>query len=84
MSNDTQNPQIDFSKIAIGGGIGGALIAIGSVSIILLGLPELGYFLGGAIALGCAIAVVLHFAHHSAHPRNPAAHGGTNFYGLTR
>ena len=80
MSNDNQNPQIDFSKIAIGGGIVGALITVGSISIILLGLPELGYFLCGAIALGGAVALVLHLVHS----RNPAAHDGTTFHGITR
>ena len=80
MSNDIQNPQIDISKIVIGGGIGGALVAAATVLIILLGLPELGYFLGGAIVLGSVIALTLHFAH----PRNPAAHSSTTLHGLTR
>ena len=64
MSDETQNPQISISKIPMGSGIGGALAAIASVLIILLGLPELWYFLPGSLALGCVVALVLHFIHH--------------------
>jgi hypothetical protein len=64
MSDETQNPQINISKIPMGSGIGGALAAVGSVLIILLGLPELWYFLPGSLALGCGVALVLHFIRH--------------------
>jgi hypothetical protein len=67
MSDETQNPQINISKIPMGSGIGGALAAAASVLIILLGIPRLWFFIFGAIALGCAIALVLHFVRH----RNP-------------
>ncbi len=80
MNNDTQNPQIDISKIVIGGGLGGALVAAATVLIILLGLPELGYFLGGAVAFGSAIALVLRLARS----RTSAAPRGTSLHLLTR
>ena len=64
MSKETPNPQINISKIPMGSGIGGALAAIGCMLIILLGLPELWYFLPGSLALGCGVALVLHFIHH--------------------
>ena len=64
MSNETQNPQINISRIPLGSGIGGALAAVASVLIILLGLPELWYFLPGSLALGCVVALVLHFIRH--------------------
>jgi hypothetical protein len=67
MSNEEPTPQINSSKIPIGSGIGGALAAVASMLIILLGLPELWYFLPGSIALGCIIALVLHFIRY----RNP-------------
>jgi C4-dicarboxylate transporter len=44
-----------------------ALAAIASLVIILLGLPELWYFLPGSMLLGCVIALVIHFIRH----RNP-------------
>lgn len=61
MRAETRNPQINISKIPMGSGVGGALAAVASVSIILLGLPELWYFLPGSLALGCVVALVLHF-----------------------
>ena len=67
MTDETQNPQIDMSRIHIGSGVGGALAASASVLIILLGLPELWYFLFGALAIGCGVALVLHFSRHK-HP----------------
>jgi len=70
MSDQTQNPQINISKIPMGGSVGGALAAIGCMLIILLGLPELWYFLPGSLALGCGIALVLHFVRHK-NPGDP-------------
>ncbi|MBZ5677326.1 MAG: hypothetical protein LAP61_24040 [Acidobacteriia bacterium] len=61
MSDEIQNPQINISKIPMGSGMGGALAAVASVLIILLGLPELWDFLPGAVVVGCRIACVLHF-----------------------
>lgn len=70
MSDETQNPQINISKIPMGSGIGGALAAIASVLIIVLGLPELWYFLPCSLALGCVVALVLHFKRHK-NPGDP-------------
>jgi hypothetical protein len=67
MKDETENPQINISKIPMGSGIGGALAAVASIVIILLGLPELWYFLPGSMLLGCIVALVLHFMRH----RNP-------------
>jgi hypothetical protein len=64
VNTETHNPQINISKIPMGSGLGGALAAIASVLIILLGLPELWYFLPGALAVGCGVALVLHFIRH--------------------
>jgi hypothetical protein len=64
MTDETLNPQINISKIPMGSGIGGAFAALACILIILVGLPELWYFLPGSIALGCAVALVLHFIHH--------------------
>ena len=62
--DETPNPQINISKVPIGSGIGGALATIACMLIILLGIPRLWFFISGAIALGCGIALVLHFIRH--------------------
>jgi hypothetical protein len=64
MTDDPQNPQINISKIPMGSGLGGALAAVGCILIILLGLPELWYFLPGSLMLGSLVALVLHFIRH--------------------
>jgi len=64
MRDEPQNPQINIAKIPMGSGIGGALAAVASILIILLGLPELWYFLPGSLALGCGVALALHFIRH--------------------
>jgi len=64
MTDETETPQINVSKIPMGSGLGGVLAAVASVFIILLGLPELWYFLPGSLLLGCVVALVLHFIRH--------------------
>jgi hypothetical protein len=59
MSERTPNPQINISKIPGGAGIAGALFAIGSMLIFLIGIPRLRYFFVAAIILGCGIALIL-------------------------
>jgi hypothetical protein len=54
-----ERPQINVSKIVIGGGAAGAIFAIGSMLIFLTGLPMLRYFFAGAIVLGCLVALML-------------------------
>ena len=63
MSENTPNPQINISKIPGGAGIAGALFALGSMLIFLIGIPRLRYFFIAAIVLGCAIALILRFVH---------------------
>jgi len=57
-------PQINVSKIPVGGGIAGALFTVISVLIFLIGIPALRYFLLAAIVLGCGVAIILHFIRH--------------------
>jgi hypothetical protein len=64
MSQGTPNPQINVSKIVAGGGIAGALFAVISTAIFLIGIPALRYFLPAAIILGCLVALVIHFKRH--------------------
>jgi hypothetical protein len=62
--DDSPNPQINVSKIAVGGGIAGAIFTAGSMMIFLLGIPLLRFVFPAAIVLGCAVALVLHFVRH--------------------
>ena len=64
MRESTPNPQINVSKIPGGGGIAGALVAISSLLIFLIGIPALRYFLPAAIVLGCGVALIIHFIRH--------------------
>jgi len=57
---------ITMHRIAFGGGIPGLVFTVGSMAIFLIALPQLWFFLGLAVALGCAVAAVLSFAHRHA------------------
>jgi len=64
MREEATRPQINASKIVFGGGIGGAIFTVGSMLIFLIGLPVLWYLFPAAIAVGCGVALVLHFSGH--------------------
>lgn len=64
MKEDTSNPQINASRIPIGGGIAGAFCAAASMVIFLIGIPVLRYLFPAAVILGCGVAIVLHFMRH--------------------
>ncbi len=66
MREDNQNPQINISKIKVGGGIIGAVFTLGCMAIFLIGLPVLWYTFPAAVVLGCGVALVLHFRRHEA------------------
>ena len=61
MPDPTPTPQINVSKIPGGGGVAGALFAVISMLIFLIGIPALRFFLPAAILLGGAVALVIHF-----------------------
>lgn len=64
MPQQTPSPQINVSKIVVGGGIAGAIFAIGSMLIFLIGIPVLRYIFPAALVLGCGVSLVLHFMRH--------------------
>jgi hypothetical protein len=64
MNQVASRPQINLSKIPVGGGIAGAIFALGSMLIFLLGIPVLRYVFPAAVVLGLAVALILHFARH--------------------
>jgi hypothetical protein len=57
-------PQINVSKIPGGGGIAGAMFAVISIVIFLIGVPLTRYMLPAAIVLGGGLALILHFVRH--------------------
>ena len=66
MREDTQRPQINMSKLAVGGGIAGAVFTAGSMLIFLTGIPVLRYIFPAAMAVGCGVALILHFMRYEA------------------
>ena len=64
MKEDTSSPQINMSKLAVGGGIAGAIFVIGSMLIFLIGIPAIRYIFPAAVVLGCGVALILHFIRH--------------------
>jgi hypothetical protein len=64
MKEDAARPQINASKLVVGGGIVGAIFAAGSMSIFLIGVPILRIMFPAAIVLGGAVALILHFKRH--------------------
>jgi hypothetical protein len=64
MREGTPSPQINVSKIPGGAGIAGALFAVISMVIFLIGIPALRYMLPAAVVLGSGVALVLHFIRH--------------------
>jgi hypothetical protein len=64
MREDARSPQINLARIPVGGGIAGAIFAVGSMAIFLIGIPAIRYVFPAAIVLGCGVALVLHFIRH--------------------
>jgi hypothetical protein len=60
MTDDSPSPQINVSKIPGGGGVAGAMFAISSMLIFLIGIPALRYFLPPAVVLACGVAISIH------------------------
>ena len=52
MTQGAPVPQINVSKIQGSGGVAGAMVAVISTLIFLVGIPALRYFLPAAIVLG--------------------------------
>ncbi len=64
MKEDAPKPQINASKLVIGGGIAGVIFTVGSMLIFLIGIPVLRYIFPAAVVLGCAVALILRFIRH--------------------
>jgi hypothetical protein len=64
MEEDSRSPQINVSKLVVGGGFVGLIFAIGSMAIFFIGIPLLRYMFPAAAVLGCAVALILRFVRH--------------------
>lgn len=64
MENDPPRPEINASKLRVGGEIVGAIFAVGTMLIFLIGIPILRYLFPIAIGLGGLIAFILRFVRH--------------------
>jgi hypothetical protein len=64
MGDDNRSPQINVSKLAVGGGFVGLNFAIGSMAIFFIGIPLLRFMFPAAAVLGCAVALILRFVRH--------------------
>ncbi|HTC87963.1 MAG TPA: hypothetical protein VK686_06670 [Bryobacteraceae bacterium] len=64
MPQETPSPQINASKLRVGGEIVGAVFAVGTMLIFLTGIPMLRYTFPVAVVLGCIVAIVLRFIPH--------------------
>ena len=58
-----RHPGISIHRIAIGGGIMGAVFAVGVCFIFFFGVVEVRWFLLLSLPLGLAIAALLHYAY---------------------
>ncbi len=67
VSPRARTPEINLSSIPVGGDIAGLIFAVGSVSIVMLGLPQLRWFFFAAVGSGLLIAGAL-AAWHTGHP----------------
>jgi hypothetical protein len=63
-----RSPQINFSSTEVAGNIGGLIFVVGSVFIVVLGLPSVIWFLFAATVAGCVLAWAL-VAWHTSHPK---------------
>lgn len=62
-----ERPEINLSRIPVGGNAGGLIFAIGSVVIVIVGLPGIRWFTLAALVSGVLVAGVL-FAWRRSHP----------------
>lgn len=58
-----RHPGITMHKLPVGGGFVGALFAIGSALIFVIGFPTLWYFVALAFAMGVGVAIFLKVVH---------------------
>jgi hypothetical protein len=71
-ADECPRAEINMSQIRVGGGVPGLIFAAGTVYIFFAGVPEVRWFLAGAILVGLVISIALRLF-HSYKPSRPAA-----------
>jgi hypothetical protein len=71
-ADESARAEINMSQIRVGGGVPGFIFAAGTVYIFFAGVPELRWFLAGAISVGLVISIALRLFHRF-RPARPAA-----------
>jgi hypothetical protein len=61
------HPGINFSRLEVGGDLGGCLFMLGSVLVLVAGLPQVRWFVLGAALTAVPVACLL-MAWHRHHP----------------
>ncbi len=64
MKGNLWHPGITMHKIHVGGDVGGLLFVIASTSAVLMGVPNVWFFLTLAVGGGVAVAAILQRASH--------------------
>jgi hypothetical protein len=67
MGDSERHPGITMHRIAVGGGVMGAVFAVGTALIFLLGLPASRWFLLASLFVGVGVAAFL-YVWHKRHP----------------
>jgi hypothetical protein len=62
------SPQINFSSMDVAGNIGGLIFVVGSVFIVVVGLPSVIWFLFAGTVAGCVLACGL-ISWYTSHPK---------------
>jgi len=70
-ADKSSRAEINMSQIRVGGGIPGLIFAVGTVYIFFAGVPEVRWFLAGAISAGLGISIALRLFHRYK-PNRPA------------
>jgi hypothetical protein len=59
----TNVPEINLSRIPVGGDVAGLMFAAGSIAIVIIGVPDMSWYFLSALACAALLACVLFVAH---------------------
>jgi len=66
----SRRPEINFSSTPVGGDAGGLLFAVGSVVLVIVGVPGMAWYFLSAVVVGLLFAAAL-FTRRASHPSPP-------------